>query len=438
MTTVHTPAVRPPGPRGHRLLGNVVDYDKDRVAFLERCRRQYGDVFSFDPRTVVISDPTLIHDILSRTNDDFLAETVPLAVRADEEETAAGAELWMTARRRGWRGLNRAVAEAHARRLRAIFERTLRQAGPGEVDVRAMMKDYVGRAIADFCVSRDAEGLPAVIAENTEALDPLSRSSYMVPQWWPSRRVRRFIRAREATVEAIAAVVRRRRAAGPPGPGVAEDLLDVLLAADSPALSDVQIERLIRGIMLAAYGVPAAALTWIVHDLAAHPQVRRAVEQEAAAHDAAVAPSTTALPYTEAFVKEVLRLHPPTWLLGRTARRATTLGEWQLNPGDQILFSLYALHRDERWWRDPEMLDPQRWLEPRGPQQRHTYLPFGAGPRVCVGTQLGMIQLVLSTFWLAREYDVTVTPGRGGTPDFGGLLIPQGLTATFRPRTRAR
>ncbi|MEU8236112.1 cytochrome P450 [Actinoplanes sp. NPDC048967] len=435
MTTVPAPLVRPPGPRGHRFFGNVVDYDKDRVAFLERCRREYGDVFSFDPRTVVIADPALIHDILSRTNDDFLAETVPLAVRTDEEETAAGAELWMSARRRGWRGLNRTVAEAHALRLRAIFDRSLRQAGPGDVDVLAVMKDYMGRAIADFCVSRDAEGLPAVIAENTAALDPLSRSSYMVPQWWPSRRVRRFVRAREATVAAMTEVVRRRRAAGPPAADTAPDLLDVLLAADAPALSDLQVERLIRGIMLAAYGVPAAALTWIVHDLVAHPEVRRAVEQEAAAHDTEVAPPTTALPYTEAFVKEVLRLRPPTWLIGRTARRATTLGEWRLDRGDQVLFSLYALHRDERWWRDPEAFDPRRWLEPRAQLQRHTYLPFGAGPRVCVGTQLGMIQLVLSTFWLVREYDVSIAPGHGGTPDFGGLLTPRGLTATFHRRT---
>ncbi|GAA0536261.1 hypothetical protein GCM10011581_24020 [Saccharopolyspora subtropica] len=188
----------------------------------------------------------------------------------------------------------------------------------------------------------------------------------------------------------------RRRRARPPADHP-RDLLDVLLAVREPELTELQVQRLLRGIMLAAFGVPATALTWLVWSLATRPDLHRRVAGEAAAWQDAAAPPLSALPQTEAVV-EVLRLWPPTWLIGRTARRETTLGEWQLRPDDQVMFSPYLMHRDPRWWPDPDEPDPDRWLDPARTPKRHTYLPFGAGPRVCVGTQLGMIQLVLAAF----------------------------------------
>lgn len=415
---------RPPGPRGHWLFGNTEEYDRDRNAFLERCHREYGDVFSYDARTIVVSLPDQVHALLARTNKDFLAERSPFAGRMDTERMAAAAELWTTARRAGWQGLHRRVAQAHAERLREIFRTTV---GFGELDVFATMADFFGRATADFCLSADARGVPEALAENVAAIDPLSRDSLQLPPWWPSRRVRRFIRSRRQLLALMADVVRRRRLAGDTS---AQDLLSVLLASADQGLSDLQIERFLRGVMLAALGVPAAALTWIVYELGTRPEVRARLAAEAAS--AGDVPELEELPYTGAFVKEVLRLWPPTWLIGRTVRRETELAGWRLNPGDQVLFSLYRLHRDPRWWSDPDRLVPERWLDPHATPARHTYLPFGAGPRVCVGTQLGMMQLTLATCWLVRDMDIAVP--QAATPDFSGLLVPRDLRIRLRPK----
>lgn len=409
---------RPPGPRGHWLFGNTEEYDRDRNGFLERCHREYGDVFSFDARTIVVSSPDQVHALLTRTNTDFLAENSPLAGSMDTEQMAADAELWTTTRRAGWQGLHRRVAQAHAERLREIYLKTV---GDGEMDVLATMADFFGRATADFCLSVDAEGVPETLAENVAAIDPLSRDSLQFPPWWPSRKVRRFARSRERLLALMTDIVRRR----PAGDSSAQDLLGVLLASGDGQLSDLQIERFLRGIMLAALGVPAAALTWIVYELSTRPDVLARLEAEAAS--ASDAPVMGDLPYTEAFVKEVLRLWPPTWLIGRTVRRETELDGWRLKTGDQVLFSLYRLHRDPRWWSDPDQLVPERWLEPHAAPVRHTYLPFGAGPRVCVGTQLGMMQLTLATFWLVSGMNITRPQETAVVPDFSGLLVPRDL-----------
>ncbi|MEV0381941.1 cytochrome P450 [Nonomuraea sp. NPDC050643] len=418
---------RPPGPRGHWLFGNTEEYDRDRNGFLERCHREYGDVFSFDARTIVVSSPEQVHALLTRTNKDFLAENSPLAGPMDTERMAADAELWTTTRRAGWQGLHRRVAEAHAGRLRAVFEETV---ADGEMDVLATMTRFFGRATADFCLSADAAGVPEVLAENVAAIDPLSRDSLQLPPWWPSRKVWRFARSRKRLLGLMSQIVRgRRRLLGDGEP--VQDLLGVLLAS-SAELSDVQIERFLRGIMLAALGVPASALTWIVYELSARPDVlgRLADEAGSVGEDDGV-PAVGDLPYTEAFVKEVLRLWPPTWLIGRTVRRETELDGWRLKAGDQVLFSLYRLHRDARWWSEPDRLVPERWLEPHAAPVRHTYLPFGAGPRVCVGTQLGMMQLTLATFWLVRTMEI-VPSGGAADPDFSGLLVPRDLRVRLR------
>ncbi|MEU7743113.1 cytochrome P450 [Nonomuraea sp. NPDC049158] len=414
---------RPPGPRGHWLFGNTEEYDRDRNGFLERCHREYGDVFSFDARTIVVSSPDQVHALLTRTNSDFLAESSPLAGSVDTERMAADAELWTTTRRAGWQGLHRRVAQAHAERLREIFLKTV---GDGEIDVLATMADFFGRATADFCLGADAEGVPETLAENVAALDPLSRDSLQLPPWWPSRKVRRFARSRKRLLALMTDIVRRRLA----GDSSAQDLLSVLIASGDGRLSDLQIERFLRGIMLAALGVPAAALTWIVYELGRRPDMLARLEAEAAS--AGDVPVMGDLPYTEAFVKEVLRLWPPTWLIGRTVRRETELDGWSLKTGDQVLFSLYRLHRDPRWWADPDQLMPERWLDPRAAPVRHTYLPFGAGPRVCVGTQLGMMQLTLATFWLVTGMNMTRPEETAIVPDFSGLLVPRDLRVRLR------
>src|SRR5690348_13348888 len=94
---------RPPGPGAGKGRGDLDGYDRDRIGYLRSCLRTYGDVFSFDRHTIVVNDPETVHEVLQRTNDDYLAETSIYAGRVDHERLAADAESWMWARRRGWR-----------------------------------------------------------------------------------------------------------------------------------------------------------------------------------------------------------------------------------------------------------------------------------------------------------------------------------------------
>lgn len=423
----------PPGPRGHWLRGNAPHYEADRIGFLQRNVRDYGDVFSFNENTTVVSDPALVHDILGRTNSDFLAEDAMFAGSGDLEATAEGAASWMAARRKGWRGFNRTVATAHAGRMMCLLDDLTEGTRGQRVDVLDLMARASGCMVADYCFGADGFEIVTTIEANVAAALPIMSSGRLLPRWLPAARNRRFLAARRATAALIDDLIVRRRAG--PVPEAPRDLLDVLLAAREPELSHEQVRDVLRVTLVASYGVPGAALAWTVREMVLQPDLCRKVEAEASVWEGRHSPPEIAeLPYTQAVVKELLRAYTPTWLMGRTARREVRVGTWSLPAGHQIMFSPYLIHRDPRWWRDPDRVDPDRWLGTEAPHARHVYLPFGAGPRVCLGTQLGMLQLTLATSRLVRRYrfDVADPADRPASPP--ALLKPEGLRARFVPR----
>ncbi|MFC7593262.1 cytochrome P450 [Nonomuraea antimicrobica] len=423
----------PPGPRGHWLRGNAPHYEADRIGFLQRNVRDYGDVFSFNENTTVVNDPALVHEILGRTNTDFLAEDAMFAGAGDPEATAAEAASWMAARRKGWRGFNRTVATAHAGRMMRLLDDLTDGTGGRRVDVLDLMARASGCMVADYCFGADGSGIVATIEANVAAALPIMSSGRLLPRWLPAARNRRFLAARRATAALIDDLIARRRSR--PVPEAPRDLLDVLLAAREPELSHEQVRDVLRVTLVASYGVPGAAIAWAVRELVIQQDVRRRVKEEACAWEGRDdPPEITELPYTQAVVKELLRAYTPTWLMGRTARREVQVGSWSLPPGHQIMFSPYLIHRDPRWWPEPDRVDPGRWLGTESPHARHTYLPFGAGPRVCLGTQLGMLQLTLAISRLVRRYrfDVADPANRPASPS--ALLKPEGLRARFVPR----
>ncbi|MFI5935408.1 cytochrome P450 [Actinoplanes sp. NPDC051494] len=390
---------RPPGPRGHWLRGNTPGYEADRLGFLRRAHAEYGDVFSFDARTVCVIDPVLAHEALVRTGDTFVTELAPHQSDRDIDRVAARAVAWMAARRTAWPGLGRTAAAAADALTTTTLDQILTSAADHEADVPALMYEHSARAIAGYCFGPEAAGVPELLAENLTAVEG-------------SRR--RFAAVHARTIAELTRLVTRRRERG----GGA-DLLGFLLEA---GMTDRTVVPTLRSILLGGHGVPGAALTSVVRELALRPELVAGLR---------AAPDP--LPLAEAVAREVLRLYPPAWLMTRTARTATTLGRWSLRTGDEVLLNAYLIHRDPRWWPDPDTFDPGRWSPGRPLPPARAFLPFGAGPRVCLGAALTLRQLALATAHLARHWSID-SPNAASAPlQVSGRLSPEGLRARFSP-----
>jgi cytochrome P450 len=210
---------------------------------------------------------------------------------------------------------------------------------------------------------------------------------------------------------------------GPPGP-----VLNLL--ASHPELSDGEVRDEVMTLLLAGHETTAMALTWTIAAIDQAPAVRADLESEWDARPAT--PSATeladALPLTMAVVAEALRLWPPSWMFSRRILEPVVLGERIVEAGTLCLVSPALLHRDPRWWAQPEQFRPDRWLRPapgeadrfdvKAPgQPRGAYLPFGAGPRMCIGEQFAWSEAAtvlaeLGRSWRLQVHDVPLVAGR--------------------------
>jgi cytochrome P450 len=234
-------------------------------------------------------------------------------------------------------------------------------------------------------------------------------------------------------------MIDERRAA----PGRTDDLLSHLLAArdedDGGAMSDKQVRDEILTLFIAGHETTSTALAWTVHCLARHPAVYDAVEREVDALEGE--PTFADLPrlgLTLRAFKEALRLYPPVYLIGRQANEASSLDGVSL-PYDTIaILSAYALHRRPDLWPDPERFDPDRFLPEReAKRHRLAWLPFGAGPRVCIGNQFAMMegQLVLAKLLRHARF----TPTLDEVPLASATLRPaHGMPVRVRLRAARR
>jgi unspecific monooxygenase len=213
-------------------------------------------------------------------------------------------------------------------------------------------------------------------------------------------------------------------------PGTPRTLLDEFL--DQPGAIPTSIaDRALGTTLLGSIPAMGGAWCWLLYRLGNHPDMLARIRAEVtnAKSEIPWREPDQVLPYTKAFVHETLRVHPPAWLLGRDTTTSVTLGDHAVVPaGTAVLFSPYLLHHDPRWWRDPEQFDPNRWLQPKPPHAPHAYLPFGAGPRVCLGAYLGLMILVLTAAHIATCFQLHITAPHPVIARYGSVMLPIGLS----------
>jgi unspecific monooxygenase len=337
----------------------------------------------------------------------------------------------MDGRRLGWQGMNTEMIRTHGRNMIDALDKAIvagRTPATG-LPVFETMRSYTGGMITEFFLGPHASDVAEAVDLRSSIAVKFMASNLTFPKWFPHPGVRAAVAANHRLDHALGDHVRRRRGFRTSEP---RDLLDLLLAERCAALTDAQLVQLLRVSLLASYGSPGAALAWTIKEMADRPELTSQVASEAVAAQTQIggALEPSRLPFTSAFIKEVLRLHPPTWLMGREVARPCELAGWSLRPGQAVMFSPYLVQRDPRWWDDPEDFVPARWLNENQSRTGSAYFPFGAGPRVCLGAQLGTYQLVTATAHLAANYGIEITtPATHTAP--GALLLPAGLRARF-------
>ena len=233
---------------------------------------------------------------------------------------------------------------------------------------------------------------------------------------------------REMKRVADGAIDRRRAEGARPVP----DLLDLLLAGEDPKsgrrMSTSELRDNLLTFIVAGHETTALTLSWALYLCAFDQGVQDAARAEAQAvlgDRAATAADVPALPLIRRIVDEALRMYPPAAFLARTAREADMLMGREVRPGDTVILPIYALHRHHALWPDPDRFDPGRFADARA-IDRFAYLPFGDGPRVCIGANFALQEAVIILATLLARFRFARVPGREPKPVMILTLRPEG------------
>jgi cytochrome P450 len=223
-----------------------------------------------------------------------------------------------------------------------------------------------------------------------------------------------------------------------------DDLLTLMLNACDPEtgrpLSSQEIRANVITFISAGHETTANVITWTLFLLSQSPPWRERLRAEATRElDGPVGTLPERLVETRAVVDEALRLYPPLAAISRVARKSDELAGTPIRRGAMIVIAPYVLHRHRMWWREPELFNPERFLPAaRTSIDRYLYMPFGAGPRGCIGSIFALQEAMIAVAVIVREFDFDLAPGHAVWPLHRITLRPsQGLPMIVRRRSTA-
>lgn len=440
-----TPSRTAPGPPGDPVLGHLRAFRHDVLGLLLAGARDHGDVVRFRVGPVVahlVNHPDAIAHVLQTAHRQFDKQTrSTAAIKAicDESLLTASGAAWETRRRLVQPALHRTQIAALATAMTGSIASHLARWQPGvPIDMASEMMRLtfvlVGRTVLGTAVDDDAGriegGIGVLLAQ------VFARWGRLVPwpAWLPTPAHRRFDRAL-ADVDAVVARIIAEHRADPGRPS----LLALLMAArdgDAAVFGDAELRNETITLLLAGHETTASALAWTFALLAQHPGIAAGVHAEVDTVLAGRVPTLDDLPRltaTRAVIQEAMRLHPPIWAIERRAIDDTRLGGYLIPKGSSVIISPYVLHRHSAFWREPDRVDPARF---EGGATPPAYMPFGAGPRHCVGRDFAMLEARLIVAMVCQAFRLELAAGQVVAPEPGlTLRLRHGLRLIPAART---
>jgi cytochrome P450 len=412
----------PPGPKGHFLSGHLPEMRRDLLGFYLRCAREYGDctTLRFGLRRIFfVNHPTLIEQVLhSRNFTKHYALRMNRLLLGNGLLTSEG-DFWLRQRRLIQPVFQRERIVSYASDMVAFTQRQLASWRDGEVrDLHAEMRKLTLAIASKSLFGADVTGQSEAVGQALhDAMGTFSQRFFRVfriPERVPTPenlRIRRAIRRLDAILYGL---INQRRAEGEK-----DDLLSILLHArhesDGTGMTDQQLRDEAMTLFLAGHETTALALSWGWYLLAQHPQVVEELQTELRQVLGGRPPTVGDLPnlrYTEMVVQEVMRVYPPAYAIGRQAIQACTIGGYPVPAGGTVLMSQWVVHRDPRFFDDPERFYPGRWADGLARRlPRYAYFPFGGGQRLCIGNTFALMELSLVLATIAQSFRFALTPG---------------------------
>lgn len=414
-----------PGPTSLDMARAFRSVRADPLAFLGEVSQRFGDLVSFPvpgPPVLLVNHPEVARHVLQTAARNWGKDTVQYAALARVTGPgllASSEPNWIEHRRLAAPAFHHERLGAVGDQVRAAAETAVAaRLGGGDfrsgdvVDVASLTHhiglDAVGRALFSADLSGQAQQLLRATSDSADLVVRLGRSILPRARWTPTRTNLRLRSTRRRLDAGTAEIIAQRRARTSTDRSHGDDLLGLLLDSD---LTDSEIRDELVTMVIAGHETVAASLAWTLMLLAEHQPAQDRLRAELAGHEGPVSlvGHRDALPWTRAVIDEALRLYPPAWALSRRSYGPDVVGGHDVPAGTLVIISPWLVHRRPDPWTDPLAFRPERFLDPG--DARTAYLPFGQGPRLCIGREFALGEMVLVLGELLREHRIELPSG---------------------------
>jgi cytochrome P450 len=437
-----------PGPKGQFLLGSINEFNNNTLEFVKDIRR-YGDLakFKFGPFPIfVVSHPDYIHDVMVKNADKYYKPSFNKAIL----EAMLGNGLFINDGD-SWKRQRRLVQPAfHAKRISAyadIITNYANELGDEwqkggtrriDLDMTAITMRIIAKALFDADIRHDTAEVGEAIRDALEVAEGEFKTPFPIPRWLPLERNRKLRRVVARLDKLIQDFINERRASSEDK----GDLLSLLLSArdeDNTTMTDKQVRDEAMTLFGAGHETTAVTMTWIWYLLSQNPQAEAKLHEELDHVLGGRLPTMedlALLPYTEMIVKEAMRMYPAAWGTSREVHEPVLLGGHMMKKRQTVFINIYGMHYDPRFFENPEQFNPERFsAENEKLIPKYAYVPFGAGPRICIGNAFAIMEARLILATLAQRFELSVAPNFKVVPDRQFTLKPKyGLEMVIQER----
>jgi cytochrome P450 len=426
------------------------------IEVFSRYTAALGDTFRFyfggAKEAIVTSNPAVIQHVLKTNSDNYHKSEIQMKRMGHflgKGLLTSHGEVWKIQRRLIQKGFKHdrlvALAEIMQDSLAesvADFDREVRQ-GPVDIYIHLMRMTFrmVGRSLFGAQLrDQDIRQISRTISTVQEFMVRQIVQPYLDPWFALSGELRRHEEMREQGDAIVMDYIKKRRAGEP-----ADDLMQILLDArytDGTGMSDEVVLSESMQLMVAGHETSSNALSWMLYLLSRNPEYieRMREEFDAVLGDRPLGYADVAkFDFVIQVVQESLRLYPPFWMVDRVALEDDRVDDIAIPRGSTVIVFIYGAHHSPEYWDEPERFDPSRFSKANEKNHRpFSHLPFGAGPRGCIGGNYATLQILMILSVLLRKYDLQLAPGQTVETRPMIILRPKdGIKMTFRDAVRS-
>jgi cytochrome P450 len=423
---------------------------RNPVQVLTKYGELFGDTFRFYigglKEAIVTTDPAVIQHVLKTNAENYQKSEIQVKRMGHflgKGLLTTHGEAWRTQRRLIQKGFDRKQLDA----LSAIMQDSLseslrdfdRQVGTGPVDIYPhLMKITFAMVARSLFGARlkdeDIDVVSHTICTVQEFIVRQTLQPYLNPWFAVSGELRKHEDMRARADNILLEYIRQRRHQ-PPGNDLLQTLMDARYS-DGEGMSDELVLSESMQLLVAGHETSSNALSWLLYLFSSRPDCLERVRQEFDAVLGDMPLSYSDVPrfeFATQVIQEALRLYPPFWMIDRMAVADDRVGDLAIPRGSMVIVFVYGAHHAQRYWDGPERFDPARFSKTHEKQQTpFTYLPFGAGPRGCIGSNYAMLQILMILSILLRRYDFQLSPGQTIEAQPMVILRPKhGIRMTF-------